>query len=113
MKPPEREFTASDLLRQREALRLNFARANAVLAVILFALLALAVAAVVASIRAGHNQELAEAATGERQQQLASALRAQARAQRLSGQSGRRFAALQAISNAAALGPCAELRNEA
>ena len=101
------------MLRRREDLRRNFVRANSAVAVILFALLALAVAAVVASLRASHNQELAEAATRERQSQLADSLRAQARAVRLAGQVGRRFDALTAISNAVAFGASTELRSEA
>jgi len=113
MKPPENSSAGDDLLRQRELLRRNFVRASAAVAVILFALLALAVAAVVASIHAGHDRELAVAATQERQQQLASALLAEARALRLSGQASSRSAALMVVSNAAALGPTAELRSEA
>jgi WD40 repeat protein len=113
MKPSEPESASNDLLRQREVLRRNFVRANGVVAVILFALLALALAAVVASIRAARNQEMAEAASRERQAQLAQSLRAQARALRFSGQAGRRFEALAAISNAVALGPSTELRGEA
>jgi hypothetical protein len=110
MKPSERESVASDLQQQREVLRRNFVRANTAVAVILVALLALAAAAVVASFRAGRNQELAEAASRGRQQQLAQSLLTQARAVRLSGRSGRRFEALNAISNAAAFGPSTELR---
>ena len=113
MKPSERKSVGGYLLRQREVLRRNFIRANSAVAVILFALLALAVAAVVASLRASHSQELAEAAGRERQAQLADSLRAQARALRLGGQVGRRFDALVAISNAAVLGPSSELRSEA
>ena len=105
MEPSERESAASDLPRQREVLRRNFRRANSAVAVILLALLALAIAAVVASFRAGRNQALAEAAVRERQEQLSQSLLAQARAVRLSGRAGRRFEALAAISNAAALGP--------
>jgi WD40 repeat protein len=113
MKPSERESITNDLLRQREILRRNFIRANGVVAVILVALLALALAAVLAGIRAGNDQELAEAASRERQAQLGQSLRAQARALRFSGQAGRRFEALAAISNAVALGPSTELRSEA
>jgi hypothetical protein len=113
MKPIDPEPAANDLLRQRELLRRNFVRASTAVAVILLALLALAIAAVVASIRAARNQELAEVAGRERQAQLIRSLRTQARAERLSGEAGRRFEALQAISNAVALAPSAELRNEA
>jgi signal transduction histidine kinase len=113
MTPPEREPAANDLLRQREVLRRNLVRANSVVAVILLALLALALAAVIASIRAEQNRELAEAASRERKEQLGQSLRAQARALRYSGQAGQRFAALAAISNAAALGPSTELRSDA
>ncbi len=113
MKPPESEPAGDDLLRQREGLRRNFVRASAAVAVILVALLALAVAAVVASVHAGRDRELAVAATQERQQELASALLAEARAVRLGGQAGCRSTALLAISNAAALGPTPELRSEA
>lgn len=113
MNPPATDADARNLSRQREDLRRNFRRANATVAVILFALLTLAIAAVVADLRAGHNLELAQAAGQERQEQLAQALRAQAGALRLSGQVGRRFLAIQAISNAVALGPTPELRAEA
>src|SRR5258708_4742405 len=111
MKLSEGESAANDLLRQREVLRRNFIRANGVVAVILLALRAWAVAAVIASLRAARNQEMAEGASRERQAQLAQSLRAQARALRLSGRAGRRFDALAAISNAVALGTSTELRS--
>ena len=113
MNPSEHETGGTELLRRREVLRRNFIRANSAVAVILLALLALAAAAVVASLRASHNQELAEAASHERQAQLADSWRAQARAERLGGQAGRRFEALAAISNAVAVGTSTELRSEA
>src|SRR5262245_29254119 len=100
----------SELERQREIIRRNLLRANTAVVVVLLAVLALAAAAVLFSHRAAQQrraaeqqQRRAEEAEAHGREQIYRSSLAQARAERLSGQSGARVASLAAISNAAAI----------
>lgn len=73
----------------------------------------LGVALVVASYRAYQGQRRAERAEAQAQERSWQAFLAQARAERLSPEAGHRSRALHAISNAAAIRPSVELRDEA
>ena len=106
-------FHGSELEQRRERLRQRFLRANTAVGVILLAVLVLALASVLAGIRAERNQRRAEAAEQLAQEQLWQAYLSQARAARLDERMGRRAAALGAITNATSIRPSAELRDEA
>jgi signal transduction histidine kinase len=106
-------FSRGDLHAQRERIRRSFLRANTAIAVVVAAVLGLAVAAVVAGVRASRHQQRAERAEQDAREKLWNSDLAQARAARLSGQRGYRLQALTAVSNAAAFRPSTELRNEA
>jgi len=106
-------FSGRDLREQREKIRRSFLRANTAIAVVLVAVLGLALAAVLASVRASRSQQRAELAEHDAQEKLWSSYLAQARAARLGGQRGYRLQSLTAVSNAAAFRPTTELRNEA
>jgi len=69
--------------------------------------------AVVARGEAEQHRRVARAAEQDAREKLWSSYLAQARATRWSGRPGRRFDSLAAISNAAAMRPSMELRNEA
>ena len=80
-------------------------------------LLSLLVAGVVVSVwlavRANQARARAQRMEGEARENLWASYLATARASRLSGQPGRRFAALEAAAKAAAIRPTIELRSEA
>src|SRR5688572_30392023 len=81
--------------------------------VILIVAFLLGVAMVAASYRAHQSQRRAEVAENKATDRLWNASLAQARAERLGTAAGHRGAALAAISNAAAIRPSTELRDEA
>jgi len=83
------------------------------LAIILAAVLALAAVAVLLGGRAVRQEQRAEAAERAVREQLHGSYLVQARAIRLTSRMGRRTDALAAISNAVAIRPSLELRNEA
>lgn len=76
-------------------------------------LVAVAVVSTLAAARLRETTRRAVAAEKEERAQLRQALLAQARASRLTGRAGQRFATLEAIAKAAAIRPDLELRNEA
>ncbi len=98
---------------RRESVRQSVLRASRAVAGILLVALLLGVAMVLASYRARQSQRRAEAAEMVARDQLWTASLAQARAERLNVNAGHRAAALSALSNAAAIRPSAELRDEA
>jgi type II secretory pathway pseudopilin PulG len=106
-------FHGSELEQRRERLRRRFLRANTAVGVILLAVLGLALASVLAGIRAERNQRRAEAAEQLAREQLWRAYLSQARAARLDKHMGRRTAALAAITEATSIRPADELRDEA
>lgn len=108
-RPPAPDDTAA----MRAAIRRDMLRVNTSVAVVLGALLILLFAAGLAAFRATQNLHRAEAAETRGRERLASAYLAQARAMRVAAEPGRRQAALNAISNAAAISPSTELRTEA
>jgi signal transduction histidine kinase/DNA-binding beta-propeller fold protein YncE len=97
----------------REAMRRDLHRANTAVGVILVVVLALAVAAVIAGMRAAKNFARAEQAEAASRERLWNSYVAQARAVRLTPQAGRREAVLNVISNATAIRRNAGLRSEA
>lgn len=88
-------------------------RANRAVTAILILVVLLGVAMLFTSYRAFQSQRRAEAAEAQATERLWHSYLDQARAERLSTEAGHRSAALAAISNAAALRPSTELRNEA
>ncbi|HXG47269.1 MAG TPA: ATP-binding protein [Methylomirabilota bacterium] len=120
MKPPV-DSPANDPLRaRRELLRRRLGRANLAAAGVLAVVLGLVGLALVAARKAEDNAIRAQAATMRAEQQHRQAERelwnsrlATARAVRLSGQPGRRFAALDILRAAAHVRPDLDLRNEA
>jgi len=97
----------------RVAIQRDIRRANTAVAAVLIAVLALAVAAVFAGLRAEHNRRRAEAAEARSREQLRLAYTEEARAIRVSAEAGGRAAAMNAISNAVAVRISPELRTEA
>ena len=81
--------------------------------VILAAVFMLGLGLVALSFRAHQSQRRAERAEAAATERLWSSYLAQARAERLTAEAGHRAAALAAISNAAAIRPSSELRDEA
>ena len=98
---------------QRESIGRSFLRANTAVAIILVAVLALALAAVLASLRATRHQQLAEQAQGAARIELWHTYLSKARAARLGSALDRREESLRAIANAAGIRSSRELRNEA
>jgi len=94
-------------------MRRDIRRANTAMAVVLIAVLAFALLAVFAGLRAERNRRRAEAAESENQERLRLAYTEEARAIRLSAEAGGRAAAMNAISNAVAIRISPELRTEA
>jgi signal transduction histidine kinase/Tol biopolymer transport system component len=88
-------------------------RANTAVVLVLFAVLVLALVAVLAGLRAARNQSRAERAEADAHQRLYNAYLAAARATRISGEEGRRASALGIVSNAAIIQVSAALRTEA
>ena len=105
--PPEKP------LDRRALIQRDIRRANSAVATVLIAVLALALVAVFAGLRAEHNRRRAEAAEALNQEQLRLAYTEEARAIRASAEAGGRAAALNAISNAVAIRISPELRTEA
>jgi len=97
----------------REAMRRDLHRANTAVGVILVVVLALAVAAVIAGMRAARSFARAEQAEAASLDRLWNSYVAQSRAMRLTPQAGRRSAVLNVISNATAIRRNAGLRSEA
>lgn len=99
--------------RQPDAVRGDMLRVNTSVMVVLVLVLALALLAVVAGVRASRNLRRAELAEAEAANRLWNAFLAQARAVRAGGSADRRTSALTVLSNASAIRPSLELRNEA
>jgi hypothetical protein len=97
----------------REAMRRDLNRANTAVGLILVVVLTLAIAAVIAGMRAARSYERAEKAEAASRDRLWNSYVAQARAMRLTPQAGRRGAVLNVISNATAIRRNAGLRSEA
>jgi signal transduction histidine kinase len=97
----------------RAAIRRDMLRTNTAVALVLVAVLALALVAVFAGLRAARNLERAEAAEADGRERLRKAYTAQAGAMRATAQAGGREAALTSIRNAAAIGPSPDTRTEA
>src|SRR5882672_6163596 len=118
MKTPS--LADAELHRAREKIRRGLLRASAALVVILFIIIALAVAAVIAAWRSDQHARAAREASRQTDEQRLRAERelwnsrlAEARAIRMSGEAGRRERALAVLREAARLSPALELRNEA
>ncbi len=110
---PAHEPEADGLASTRESMRRDLNRANTAVGIILLVVLGLAVAAVIAGMHAARNfarAEVAEAASSER---LWNSYIAQARAERLTPEAGRREKIFNVISNAAAIRRNPTLRSEA
>lgn len=105
---PDNAFAA-----RRESVRRSVLRASRAVTGILIVAFLLGAAMVAASYRAMTSQQRAEFAEAQATERLRTASLAQARAERLSTTAGHRAAALAAVSNAAAIRPSVELRNEA
>jgi signal transduction histidine kinase len=97
----------------RENIRRSFLRANTTVAIILVAVLGLALAALLASLRATRHQRLAEQAQTAARTELWRTYLSKARAARLGSALDRRQECLQSIASAAAIQRSADLRNEA
>lgn len=106
-------FTRQDLDRQRERIRRSFLRANTAVALVLVGVLALATAAILASLRSSREQTRAELAERDARDRLWNAYLSQAQASRLSGKRGRRDQSIQVLSNAATIRMSPQLRSEA
>ena len=98
---------------RRESIRRSFLRANTAVAVILVSVLALALVAVLASLRATAHRRIAEQAQTAARTELWRAYLSQARAARLGLSLERREESLRAVASAAAIQPATELRDEA
>jgi WD40 repeat protein len=85
----------------------------ALIASVAMLLAATAVVATVSAVRIEKARDRAVNAEKETQEQLYSALIAQAKAARLTGRAGQRFDALDALTKAARIHPSLEVRNEA
>jgi signal transduction histidine kinase len=103
----------SEVARRRASVQRAAQRAQRAVMTILVMTCLLGVALVVASYRAYESQQQAERAEAQAQERSWHASLAQARAERLSSDAGHRAKALHAISNAAAIRPSVELRDEA
>lgn len=99
----------ADLQQRREAIRGGLARANRATFVVLLIVVGLAVAAIIAAIRAEQQARSAR----EMAEKLWQASTLHARASRFSGEIGWRQDALQAIATASRVRPSLALRNEA
>src|SRR6478609_192644 len=97
----------------RETMHRDLNRANTTVGIILVVVLGLAVAAVLAGIRAARSFERAETAEAAGTDRLWNSYLAQARAVRLTPEAGRREAVFNVIRNAAAIRKNAALRSEA
>ncbi len=97
----------------RAAIRRDMLRTNTAMGLVLAAVLALALVAVFAGLRAARNLKRAEGAEADGRERLRRAYTAQARAMRASAEAGGREAALVSISNAVAIRPSADTRTEA
>lgn len=103
----------SEMARQRASVQHGAQRAQRAVMTILVLAFLLGVAMAVASYRAVESQRRAEESEAEARDRSWHAFLAQARAERLSPNAGHRAKALLAISNAAAIRPSVELRDEA
>ena len=110
----------TDLQRQRERIQRGLLRANAAAVIILFVIIALAIAAVFAAWRAEQSrrvaQEASQQATLQREraeEELSKSRLAEARTLRASGQLRWREKALTALRESARIHPTSEARNEA
>jgi len=110
----------AELRRQRERIQRGLLRANAAAVVILFVLITLAVAAVIAAWRAEQSARTAHDASRQAtlqreraEEELSKSRLAEARALGAGGQLGRREKALTALREAARIHPTLEARDEA
>src|SRR5262249_626355 len=111
--PPPPARSTPELHGQRENIGRSFLRANTVVAIILFVVLGLALAAVLVSLRATRHQRLAEQAHDTARTELGRAYLSKARAARLGSALDRRQESLRAIASAARIESSTELRHEA
>ncbi len=98
---------------RRIAMRRRLVRANTAVAIILVAVLALAAAAVLASLKATHHRRVAEEAQAIARTELWHTYISKAHAARLGSALDRRQESMRAVTNAAAISPSPELRREA
>lgn len=97
----------------RAAIRHDMLRTNTEVALVLVSVLALALVAVFAGLRAARNLKRAESAEADGRERLLKAYTAQARAMRATAEAGGREAAMISISNAVAIRPSSDTRTEA
>src|SRR5262245_7936918 len=95
------ELSAAALQRQREEIRHGLVRVTTAGAIIVLVVVALATASILEAYRSRRAAQRAEAATRQGREALYEACLAQARAVRVSGESGRRSRALSALKEAA------------
>ena len=103
----------AEIATRRARVQRGAQRAQRAVMTILVLTCLLGVAMVAASYRAYQSQRRAEQAEAQSAERSWHAFLAQARAERLSAQAGHRAIALAALSNAAAIRPSVELRDEA
>jgi signal transduction histidine kinase len=97
----------------RAAIRHDILRTNTEVALVLVSVLALALVAMFAGLRAARNLKRAESAEADGRERLRKAYTAQARAMRATAEAGGREAAMISISNAVAISPSSDTRTEA
>lgn len=107
------QVAGADPVDRRAAVQQSARRAQRAVATILLLALLLGLATIAASYRVHRSQVRAENAEADARDRSWHASLAQARAERLSTEAGHRARALAAISNAAAIRPSVELRDEA
>jgi signal transduction histidine kinase len=110
---PHQPDNAPSLETTREVLRRELNRTTAAMGVILLAVIGLALAAILAGVKATRNLTRAEQAESASRERLWHSYLAQARAVRLTPDAGRRQAVLDVISNAASIRVASALRTEA
>lgn len=113
MNPENQPALTQNYAQRREFVRRSVLRANRAVGVILAVVVLMGVVLVFLILRTRQNQNRAEFAEEAATERLWRASLAQAHAENLSTQMGRREAALEAVRTAAALRPSLDLRNEA
>jgi signal transduction histidine kinase len=98
---------------RREDIRRNFLRANTAVGIVLVAVFGLALAAVLASVRATRHQQLAEQAHDAARTELGHTYLSKAHAARVGAALDRRQVSLRDISSAARILSSSDVRNEA
>jgi len=110
---PTQSNGLEDHAAMRAAIRRDMLRTNTAVVLVLVAVLALALVAVFAGLRAARNLQRAEGAEADGRERLRKAYTAQARALRATAEADGREAAMTSISNAAAIRPSSDTRTEA